>query len=150
MDWLAYNYDWLRAFHIMSVIAWMAGLFYLPRLFVYHAERGTPGSELSETYKIMERRLYRAIMNPAMASAWLFGLLMLVSLGWEALTSLAWLQVKLAFVVAMSVYHSALGRWLEDFAEDRNTRGGRFYRLWNEAPTLLMVVIVIMAVVEPF
>ncbi len=150
VEWLASNYDWLRAFHLMSVIAWMAGIFYLPRLFVYHAERAPAGSELSETFKVMERRLFRAIMTPAMISTWIFGLLMLIVLGWETIAAQHWLQIKLALVVAMSAFHDRLGAWTKDFAADRNVRSGRFYRLANELPTLLMAVIVIMAVVEPF
>ncbi len=138
-------YFWIKALHIVSVIAWMAGLLYLPRLFVYHAE-AEPGSELSETLKVMERRLLRAIMNPAMISSLLFGGMLLA---YQDMTA-AWLQVKLGCVVLMMFAHMAMGRWRKDFEADRNTRPTRFYRIANEVPTVLMIVIVVMAVVKPF
>lgn len=144
------HHDWLKALHIMSVIAWMAGLFYLPRLFVYHAETAPIGSETSEIFKIMERKLLRAIMNPAMVSAWLFGGLMLWSLGWDYLVNSPWLQVKLVLITAMTWFHHKLITFRLDFLHDRNARTGRAYRLWNELPTLLMVGIVALAVVKPF
>ena len=150
IDWLAANYLWLKALHIMSVLAWMAGLFYLPRLYVYHAEVAKPGSELSETFKVMERRLFRAIMNPAMISTWLFAILMLVARGWPGLFAEGWFLVKFVLISAMTAYHHYLGLWRKTFERDANTRPGRFYRLWNEAPTLLMVAIVALAVVKPF
>ena len=143
-------YPWLKAIHVMSVIAWMAALLYLPRLFVYHAERGTPGSELSETFKVMERKLLRGIMNPAMISSWAFGLLTLVSLGPGFLAHSPWLHAKLLLVVLMTGYHMACARFRRDFAEDANTRSGRFYRMINEIPALLMVGIVILVIVQPF
>ena len=148
-DLLADLYPWTKAVHIMAVISWMAGLFYLPRLFVHHAERGTPGSELSETLKMMELKLLRVIMNPAMIVTWLFGISLLATPGivdWES----GWIWVKLVLVSVMSWYHHLLARWRKDFAEDRNTRSGRSYRLWNEVPTVLMVLIVIAVVVRPF
>ena len=141
-------YLWIKAFHIISVIAWMAGLLYLPRLFVYHVDAGA-GSELSETLKIMERRLLKFIMNPAMISSWLFGVILLLSLdggAWEN----GWLHAKLALVLALTAVHMAMGRWRRDFAEDRNTRPRKFYRIANEIPTVLMIVIVILVVVRPF
>ena len=142
-DW----YLWLKAFHIVSVVAWMAGLFYLPRLFVYHAERARPGGELSETLKVMELKLLRAIMNPAMVATWLFGGLMLAAdiVDW----SRGWPWVKAAMVLAMTWFHHDLGRWRKDFAADRNVRSGRFYRIANEVPTLVLIVVVVMAVAEP-
>ncbi|MBH0237785.1 protoporphyrinogen oxidase HemJ [Methylobrevis albus] len=141
-------YDWLKALHIIAMVAWMAGLFYLPRLFVYHAD-ATPGSEFSETLKIMERRLLRAIMEPAMGATWLFGLWLAFYAGW--FTSGAWwIWIKLGFVVAMSGFHSALKVWQRDFAADRNTRPGRFYRIANEVPTLLLIAIVLLVVLKPF
>ena len=149
-DWIAVNYEWFKALHVISVIAWMAGLFYLPRLYVYHAEQAKPGSELSETFKVMERRLLRAIMNPAMVSSWLFGLLTLASLGWDYILDNHWLQVKLVLVVLMTEFHMQCARWRRAFEADANTRPGRYFRLWNEAPTVLMIGIVIMAVAEPF
>lgn len=150
MNWLAEWYLWLKALHVMSVIAWMAGIFYLPRLFVYHAETAPPGSELSETFKVMERRLLRAIMNPAMIASWLFGLLVIAALGLEFVATAYWLHAKLALVVVMTGFHMACARWRRDFEADANTRSGRYYRMMNEAPTLLLIAIVILAIVEPF
>lgn len=140
-------YLWLKAFHIIAVVAWMAGLFYLPRLMVYH-RRTAVGSETSEIFKTMERRLLKAIMYPAMGLSWLLGL----SLIWitDAFASLSlWLVVKLAAVVAMTVFHLWLGRLVQAFAEDERPRDERFFRLINEIPTVLLIVIVIMAVVKP-
>lgn len=147
-DWLAGVYLWLKALHIAAVIAWMAGIFYLPRLFVYHAERGRSGSELGETLKEMERKLLRLIMNPAMIAVWTLGLMMLAAgvIDW----SRGWIWVKLALVFAMTWFHHLLARWRKDFAADRNTRSGGYYRVANEVPALLVLTIVIMAVVEPF
>ncbi len=147
-DFLAGWYLWLKAFHVISVVAWMAGMFYLPRLFVYHAERARPGSELSETLKEMERKLLRVIMNPAMIAVWTFGLLMLGAdiIDW----SRGWPWVKAVFVLAMTWFHHSLALWRKDFAADRNMRPGRFYRIANEVPTLMLIVIVVMAVAEPF
>ena len=139
---------WIKALHIISVIAWMAGLLYLPRLFVYHAD-AEPGSELSETLKIMERRLLKLIMNPAMAASFFFGIVLLLGLG-EAAWDDAWLYVKLLGVAGLLVAHMAMGRWRRDFAEDRNTKPGKFYRIANEVPTVLMIAIVILVVVKPF
>ena len=149
MDLLAW-YPWFKAIHVMSVIAWMAALLYLPRLFVYHAERGAPGSELSETFKVMERKLLRGIMNPAMISSWAFGLLTLVSLGPGFLANSPWLHAKLLLVVLMTFHHMACARFRRDFAKDANRRSGRFYRMINEIPALLMVGIVILVIVQPF
>jgi len=138
-------YLWLKALHIIAVIAWMAGLLYLPRLFVYHAE-AEPGSELSETLKIMERRLLRAIMNPAMLVALAVGGVLLTYQDFSD----GWLHVKLACIAGLMVMHMLMGKWRKDFEADRNTRSHKFFRFANEAPTLLMIVIVIMAVVKPF
>ncbi|MCP4327004.1 MAG: protoporphyrinogen oxidase HemJ [Alphaproteobacteria bacterium] len=142
------GYLWLKALHIISMIAWMAGMLYLPRLFVYHCD-AAPGSELSETLKVMERRLLRAIINPAMIATFAFGIWLLLTPGivdWQA----GWIYVKLVAVVALSAVHGLYARWRKDFAADGNTRPARFYRLWNEVPTVLMVVIVIMVIVRPF
>ncbi len=146
-DFLATAYPWLKALHIISVIAWMAGMLYLPRLFVYHA-KAEPGSELSQTLKVMERRLQRAIMTPAMAAAWLFGLSLLAS----PMVDIGdhWVQAKLVLVVAMSAMHDVMARWRRDFANDANRRSQRFYRSANEIPTLLVIAIVILAVTKPF
>ena len=143
--WVAQWYAWIKALHIVAVIAWMAGMLYLPRLFVYHAG-AKPGSELSETLKIMERRLLRAIVNPAMIAAFAFGGLLLTVQDW----SRGWLWVKLALIVAMSVLHGLFARWRKDFAADRNTRPARFYRIANEIPTVLLIAIVLLAVIKPF
>ena len=139
---------WIKALHIISVIAWMAGLLYLPRLFVYHTA-AEPGSELSETLKVMERRLLRFIMNPAMAASWLFGGFLLLAYNQDMLIS-GWLHAKLGFVVLLTGVHMAMGRWRREFAEDRNFRSRKFYRIANEAPTVLMIGIVVFVVVQPF
>ena len=139
-------YEWLKALHVIAVFAWMAGMLYLPRLYVYHAS-AKPGSELSETLKVMERRLLRAIINPAMTAAWIFGLWM----AWVGdLWGAPWFQVKLVMVIAMSTLHGFLSRWRRDFEKDANTRSAKFYRVMNEAPTVLLIVIVIMVIVRPF
>ncbi|MGH6981723.1 MAG: protoporphyrinogen oxidase HemJ [Stellaceae bacterium] len=148
MSFLAAAYPWIKAAHIVSVIAWMAGLLYLPRLFVYHAD-SAPGSEKAETFKIMERRLMRGIMNPAMIGTYLFGLALAATPGIVA-WSMGWIWVKLAGVAGLTVFHHLLSRWREEFAADRNTRRARFYRFMNEVPTLILIAIVIMVVVKPF
>lgn len=140
------SYDWLKALHVISVIAWMAGMLYLPRLYVYHAAV-VPGSPESETFKVMERRLLRAIINPAMIATWIFGLWMVVA---GDLWDQGWLHAKLALLVGMQVIHAFLARWRRHFAEDRNTRSQGFYRFINEVPTLLMIGIVILVIVKPF
>ncbi|CAO3417045.1 protoporphyrinogen oxidase HemJ [Azospirillum endophyticum] len=140
-------YEWIKALHVISIIAWMAGLFYLPRLFVYHCQ-APAGSETSETFKVMERRLLRAIMNPAMIAAYVFGITMIV-LTPEWMKQ-GWLHAKLLFVLLLTASHMMMARWRREFAEDRNTRPQRFYRIANEVPTLLMIGIVIFVVVKPF
>jgi putative membrane protein len=139
-------YEWLKAFHVIAVIAWMAGMLYLPRLFVYHCE-AEPGSKQSETFKVMERRLLKAIINPAMSVTWLLGLWLAWSGGWY--TS-AWLQVKVVLVLALSALHGFFVRWVRDFAADRNQHSQRFYRIINEVPTIIMIGAVILVVVKPF
>ena len=141
-------YFWLKALHIIAVIAWMAGMLYLPRLFVYHAE-ATQGSELSERLKVMERRLLRAIIDPAMVAAIGLGIALIVhspNVDWSD----GWIYAKLAFVAVLTAIHGLLARARRAFAEDRNTRSARFYRVLNEAPAVLMVGIVIFVVVKPF
>jgi putative membrane protein len=148
MGALAAAYLWIKAAHVIAVIAWMAGLLYLPRLFVYHAG-AAPGTELSETFKVMERRLYRAIMHPALAATLVTAALLLATPGavdW----SQGWLHAKLALVAALLLMHGLIGRWLADFAADRNRRPARFYRIANEIPTLLLIGIVLLVVVKPF
>jgi putative membrane protein len=137
---------WLKALHVMAVIAWMAGMFYLPRLFVYHADV-KPGSEMSETFKVMERRLFRIIMQPAISVVWITGLAQ-AYLGDFWLEG--WFLAKLALVVAMTGVHEFLGASVKRFAADQNTRDARFYRILNEVPTLLMAGIVILVIVKPF
>jgi putative membrane protein len=138
-------YLWIKAIHVISVMAWMAGLLYLPRLFVYHCAAET-GSVQSETFKVMERRLMRAIMNPAMISSWIFGLI-LVSMQAELQW---WIYAKIALVLAMSGIHGAMSSWRKAFESDRNTKSALFFRVMNEVPTLLMIVIVILVIVRPF
>jgi putative membrane protein len=139
-------YEWIKALHIISVIAWMAGMLYLPRLFVYHCEAEI-GSKQSETFKVMERRLLKAIINPAMILTWLFGLYLAWAGSWF---SSHWLHSKLLLVLFMSGIHGLFTRWVRDFASDRNTRSQKFYRIINEVPTVLMIGIVILVVVKPF
>jgi len=147
VDFLGDTYLWLKAGHIISVIAWMAGLLYLPRLFVYHAEAEV-GSEASETFKVMERRLLRAIMNPAMLASLFFGGLMLAdsSTDWSA----GWLHAKLLSVAGLMVIHMKTGSWRRDFEADANTKSQKYFRFVNEAPTLLMVAIVLLVVLKPW
>lgn len=140
--------EWVKAFHVISVIAWMAGLLYLPRLFVYHAG-AEPGSAQSETFKVMERRLYRAIMTPAMSATWIFGVWLLLLYG-TPLFSQGWIWLKLLFVMLLSGYHGMLGRHLRAFASDGNDKQARYFRMINEVPTVLMIVIVIAVIVKPF
>ena len=148
MSWLAPYYLVIKAFHIISVVAWMAGLLYLPRLFVYHADAPV-GSPTAETFKVMERRLLRGIMNPAMIGAYIFGIALASTPGivdWHA----GWIYAKLALVAGLTVFHHLLGYWRKDFAADRNRRPARFYRMVNELPTLTLIAIVILVVVKPF
>jgi putative membrane protein len=139
-------YEWIKSLHVIAVIAWMAGMLYLPRLFVYHCA-AEPGSKQSETFKVMERRLLRAIANPAMIAAWLLGLGLAYEGGWFAAH---WLQAKIVLVLLMSAVHGLMARWVRDFAADRNRNSQKFYRVINEVPTILMIGIVILAVVKPF
>ncbi|MGD0191910.1 MAG: protoporphyrinogen oxidase HemJ [Rhizomicrobium sp.] len=143
---LGQAYLWVKALHIIAVIAWMAGMLYLPRLFVYHCET-TAGSAESERFKVMERRLLRLIVNPAMIAVWIFGIMLAVSSdAWRD----KWLDVKLILVLALTGVHGMFAGWVRLFARDANTRPARFYRIWNEVPTALMIGIVILAVVKPF
>ncbi|HYM33566.1 MAG TPA: protoporphyrinogen oxidase HemJ [Candidatus Cybelea sp.] len=139
-------YAWLKALHILSVIAWMAGMLYLPRLFVYHAA-SKAGSEQSETFKVMERRLMRGIINPAMIATWIFGLSLAAMGGlWHA----PWLHAKLLLVLILSGIHGLLSRWRRDFERDANRHSQRFYRVINEAPAVLLIGIVLLVVLKPF
>lgn len=141
------HYDVVKSLHLIAVISWMAGLLYLPRLFVYHAD-ADKASELSETLKIMERKLLRLIMNPAMIAAYVFGGLML----WANadLLKMPWMHVKITLVVLMTVFHHALGRWRKAFVVDANKHSHKFYRRVNEIPTILMIIIVFMVITKPF
>jgi protoporphyrinogen IX oxidase len=139
-------YEWIKAFHIISVMAWMAGMLYLPRLFVYHCE-AEPGSRQSETFKVMERRLLSIIITPAMMLSWVLGGFLV----WRGgLMFAKWLDLKLVLALGLSALHGVFAKCVEDFAADRNLRSQRFYRVVNELPTVLMVAIVILAVVKPF
>jgi putative membrane protein len=135
---------WIKALHVISVIAWMAGMLYLPRLFVYHA---SAAGETSETFKVMERRLLKAIMNPAMVATWLTGLYLAYA---EGFLRDGWLQTKLTLVVLLSGLHGYLSGRVRAFAQDRNLASARFYRVLNEVPTVLMIGIVILVIVKPF
>ncbi|MEP2828509.1 protoporphyrinogen oxidase HemJ [Parvibaculum sp.] len=147
LDFLGQYYLWIKALHIISVIFWMAGMAYLPRLFVYHAEAET-GSDKSETFKIMERRLLRGIVNPAMIATFLFGGLMLAIN--PGLFSDHWMQVKLFLIFVMSGLHGMFSRWRKDFERDENRKDARFYRIVNEGPPVLVIFIVLLAVAKPF
>lgn len=140
--------EWVKALHVISIISWMAGLLYLPRLFVYHADV-QKGSVQSETFKIMERRLYRGITTPAMIASWLFGLWLAFGFGLVDFTA-GWMWLKALMIVALTGYHGFLGSNRRAFAEDRNTRSAKFFRAINEIPTLIMVVVVVAVIVKPF
>lgn len=139
-------YPWLKALHVIAVISWMAGMLYLPRLFIYHCG-AAPGSETSETFKIMEQRLLRIIINPAMVGTWVLGLW----LAWQGgHFSAGWMHAKLALVIAMSGVHGFFSASVRRFAADRNIKPASYWRIWNEVPTVLMILIVILVVVKPF
>lgn len=139
--------EWVKAAHVISVIAWMAGMLYLPRLFVYHSVAEI-GSDKSETFKVMERRLLRGIINPAMIATWVFGLWMIIG-GWVSMSD-GWLHAKLFLVLLLSGVHGMLAKYVRLFAQDRNTKSQKFFRILNEVPTVLMIGIVILVVVKPF
>lgn len=147
LEFLQAHYLELKAFHIIAVMAWMAGMLYLPRLYVYHAD-APAGSPMSETFKVMERRLLRFIINPAMIASWILGLLM-VWANMDLLSS-GWFHLKLTCLIAMQIVHALFARWRRAFAQDRNVHSAKFYRYWNEVPTVLLIVIVLAAVVKPF
>jgi putative membrane protein len=148
MEFLSEAHLWLKAFHIVSVIAWMAGMLYLPRLFVYHAGVAADGPE-SAVFKVMERRLARAIMTPAMIATWAFGVALAVTPGVIEWSSDIWFHGKLALVVALSGLHGFLTASVRAFAEDRNRRSAGFYRIVNEVPAIIMLVVVVLVVVRP-
>jgi|TARA_B100001105_G_scaffold124596_1_gene99830 putative membrane protein len=134
---------WIKAIHIISVIAWMAGLLYLPRLFVYHSDKEIE-QNTSNTFKVMERKLYRFIMNPSVALVWITGLILFHYSGIET-----WLLVKIALVILMTFFHIFLGQRLRDFSADANKYSSRFFRIINEVPTIIMIIIVFLAVLQP-
>jgi protoporphyrinogen IX oxidase len=148
VPFFAVLYPWTKAIHIIAVIAWMAAMLYLPRLYVYHCE-AAPGSEMSERFKVMERRLYKQIMTPAMIITLLFGIVLALTPGlvdWHS----GWIYVKLLAVFLLAGFHGALGGWRRGFLHDRNKKTQRFFRIANEVPPLLMIVAVVMVVVKPF
>ena len=151
MSLLTPLYPWTKAFHIISMVAWMAGMLYLPRLFVYHCET-IPGSTDSERFKVMEYRLLKQIINPAMIATWLLG----IWLAWFVADSRyawylpGWLWAKIVLVLALSAVHGLLARWRHDFAADKNQHTQTFYRIINEVPTVLLILIVILVVIKPF
>jgi putative membrane protein len=136
----------LKALHIIAVIAWMAGMLYLPRLFVYHAA-AKAGSEQSETFKLMERRLYEFIMMPAIIATWLFGIVLVLLGQWFAA---GWFIAKFVLVIAMTIMHGLFGHWTHEFSVERNRHSAKFYRIVNEIPAVLLVLIVLLAVLKPF
>ena len=148
LNFLAEHSDWIKALHVISVIAWMAGLLYLPRLFVYHCEV-EPGSAEDLRFQRMERRLLRAIMNPAMVATYIFGIGLAATPGLVA-PSAGWFHGKLLGVLVLTAMHGLMARWRKRFAQGRNAHSARFYRLMNEVPTLAMIAIVILVMVKPF
>jgi putative membrane protein len=148
IDLLGPWYPWVKSLHLISVFAWVAGLLYLPRLYVYHTP-AAPGSEGSETFKVMERRLLKAIMNPAMAAAWLFGVTLVLTPGvvdWRA----GWWHGKMTGLIGMTIFHHHLAYALKDFAADQRRHSQRYWRIMNELPTVLLILIVIMVIAKPF
>ncbi len=146
VGFLGEGYLWVKALHIIAVIAWMAGMLYLPRIYVYHCA-AEPGSAQSETFKVMERRLLRAIVNPAMIASWLLGLLLVAHLdAWSE----PWMHGKFALLLGMQLIHAGFARWRRHFANDANRHQAGFYRIVNEVPTVLMIGIVLLVVVRPF
>lgn len=148
LDALAPFYLWTKAIHLMAVMAWMAGLFYLPRLYVYHSDIPTGGVESARFMK-MERLLLRAIMNPAMIATWIFGILLVLTPGAVSWTA-GWWHLKLLGVLLMTGFHMHLAKARREFAEEKRQRNQRYWRIMNEVPTLLMILIVIMVIVKPF
>ena len=142
-------YLWIKALHIISVIAWMAGLLYLPRLFVYHCA-AEQGSVQSETFKVMERRLLKAIMGPAMMASWIFGLTLLFTPGVIDWSSDFWMHGKLSLVLGLTVVHVMFARHVKAFAADNNQKSEKFFRILNEVPTVIMIGVVILVIVRPF
>jgi putative membrane protein len=149
-DLLAAIYPWSKALHIIAVISWMAGLLYLPRLFVHHVERAAGNAEMTATFEMMERKLLRFIMNPAMVVSWVMGICLVFTPGVVDLSSDIWLHIKFVLIIIMSLMHHRFGIWRKELAAGTNTRTGRYFRMMNEVPTLAMIGIVVLAVVRPF
>lgn len=147
IEFLQEYYYWILSLHIISVISWMAGMFYLPRLFVYHT-RLEIGSDASEMFKEMERKLMRIIINPAMTASWIFGLAM--SFGQDSWHAGGWFYVKFAAVLVLSGFHGFLSRWRKDFEKDQNKHTEKYFRMMNEVPTILMMIVVFMVILKPF
>lgn len=137
---------WVKSLHVIAVISWMAGMLYLPRLFVYHCE-APAGSRQSETFKVMERRLLKAIVNPAMIVTWITGLFMALHYGYW---SSGWFHAKFFLVILLSAVHGMFSRWRRDFEQDKNVKSARFFRIMNEVPTLIMIAVVVLVIVKPF
>jgi putative membrane protein len=146
IEWLRAHYDWIKAFHIIAVIAWMAGMLYLPRLFVYHSAAPV-GSPQSETFKMMERRLLKAIINPAMGATWVLGLTLVWLGDWH---KAHWFQAKFVLVIGLSALHGVFVRHWRAFEADRNQHSAKYFRIINEVVTLGLIAIVILVVVKPF
>ena len=144
------TYLLFKSIHLIAVISWMVGLLYLPRIFVYHSESiaNKKSEDLVSTFKIMERRLFFYIMNPAMIMSWIFGTLLIYSIGFENFNSL-WLKMKLLLVILLTVYHFFLFYCLKKFAEDTNSYSSKFYRIINEIPTILLILIILVVVFKP-
>ncbi len=136
-----------KALHLIAVISWMAGLLYLPRIFVYHTENQT-NKNISDVFKTMERKLYFYIMTPAMIISWIFGLLLIVSIGFEQLSTY-WLKAKLVLVFLLTIYHFYLGVFLKKFEMDVNTKSSKFFRFFNEVPTILLILIILIVIFKP-
>lgn len=143
------TYSIVKALHIISVISWMAGMLYLPRLYVYHCNC-KPGGEASEMLKIMERKLLKVIINPAMISTWIFGIWLVSILGLEYLKTAGWFHAKFAMIIGMQICHGKFSKWRKAFEQDKNIHSEKFYRIVNEVPAVLMIVIVLMVVIKPF
>ena len=146
---IAELYPWIKALHVISVIAWMAGMLYLPRLFVYHCD-AEPGSVQSETFKVMERRLLKAIINPAMIATWILGLTLAFTPGIIDWSADFWMHAKLLLVLGMSAVHGMFARHVKAFAADNNLKPAMFFRILNEVPTAIMIAIVILVIARPF
>ena len=139
-------YLFFKSLHLIAVISWMAGLLYLPRIFVYHSEANHDSQK--EVFKIMERKLYNYIMMPAMLLSWIFGLALIHSIGFSSFSEL-WMQIKIILAVILTFYHFSLGKYLNDFALDSNQKTSKFFRIYNEIPTIILVVVIFIVIFKP-